>query len=177
MLGVAPREIVVDSDDMNWPAHQAGRDRRQQRRQCLAFAGFHFGERAAASSQRRRAAEQGNGAMPRWRRAASRANANASAAVSASALPPRQLRRAAHPRARAAADPTVRLALFHGPRHFRRIVAVAAAEAQTTSRGDSCAPGREQRSVHAAIVAFGQLVIGCRHRYALSADGQPLDVS
>ena len=47
LLGVAACEIVVDRDDMDGAAHERGGDRRQQRRQGLAFAGFHFGERAA----------------------------------------------------------------------------------------------------------------------------------
>ena len=44
LLGVAACEIVVNRDDMNGAAHERGGDRRQQRRQGLAFAGFHLGE-------------------------------------------------------------------------------------------------------------------------------------
>ena len=58
LLGVAACEIVVNRDDMNGAAHQRGGDRRQQRRQGLAFAGFHFGEGAAHHGG---AAEQLNG--------------------------------------------------------------------------------------------------------------------
>ena len=47
LLGVAACEIVVDRDDMDGTAHEGGGDRRQQRRQGLAFAGFHFGKGAA----------------------------------------------------------------------------------------------------------------------------------
>jgi hypothetical protein len=47
LFGVAACQIVVDRDDMNRTAHERGGNRRQHRRQGLAFAGFHFGERAA----------------------------------------------------------------------------------------------------------------------------------
>ena len=47
LLGVAACEIIVNGDDMNRAAHERGGDRRQQRRQGLAFAGFHFGEGSA----------------------------------------------------------------------------------------------------------------------------------
>ena len=57
LLGIAPCQIVVDGNDMNGAAHECRRRRGQHRRDRLAFAGFHFGQRAA---QHGRAAEQLN---------------------------------------------------------------------------------------------------------------------
>ena len=47
LLGVASREIIVDSHDMNRASHECGSDCGQQRRQGLAFARLHFSECAA----------------------------------------------------------------------------------------------------------------------------------
>ena len=47
LLGIAPCEIIVDGYDMHGTSHERCRDRGQQRRQRLAFAGLHFGEGAA----------------------------------------------------------------------------------------------------------------------------------
>ena len=60
LLGVASCEIIIDGDDMHGTAHERCCHRGQQRRQGLAFARLHFGERATHHGG---AAEQLNGEM------------------------------------------------------------------------------------------------------------------
>ena len=61
LLGVAAREIVVNGDDMHGATHQGRGDRRQERGDGLAFACFHFRQRAA---HHRGAADQLDREMP-----------------------------------------------------------------------------------------------------------------